>query len=69
VTTPTKKEIADAFRQQAGAMVEFESVLDTLKPTDASHIRKAYALARYAGESVLASIEIAKKQIKPEYRR
>lgn len=65
----TRKEIADAFRKQAAAMVDFEGVLDTLTPTAASRIRKAYATARHDGWPVLGSIEIAKKQIKPEDRR
>lgn len=69
MTTPTKKELADAFRQQANAMVAFEGVLDTLKPSSASRIRKAYATARHDGHPVLASIDIATKQITPEDRR
>jgi len=69
VTTPTKKEIADAFRRQAQAMVKFEGVLDTLRPTAASRIRRAYATARHDGLPILESIDFATKQITKEDRR
>lgn len=62
-------EAADAFRRHLAALTEFERRIDELRPKSRGRIRQAFGEARADGQTILASIEIATKQITPEDRR